>query len=156
MSKKVILIIVAVAVLIIGLIGALLFLFLSREGVAFNSGSFSATSGGVGFTVGIQTGSGSGVSNVENNTWRATPYRANGTSRIDYTFTSANLEAMTVKSTNSDGNIFLTLTQGEREKTFDITGEFIQNIDISDFEPGRIRLRLNFQNARNIDTLISW
>ena len=155
-KKKLIAIIVVVAIVIIGIVIASLVLFLNREGIVVNSGTFSATSGGTGFTFGVQAGSRNGISNVSNNTWRAIPYRANGNSRIDYTFTDTNLEAMTVKSTNSEGRISLTFIQGDMERTFDITGEFHENIDMSDFQPGRIRLRLDFENARNIDTLISW
>jgi hypothetical protein len=42
------------------------------------------------------------------------------------------------------------LIQGDTERTFDITGEFNENIDMRGFEPGRIRLRLVFENAENV------
>jgi len=126
-----------------------------REGLAVNSGTFTA-SGGTGFTFGVQAGGRGGISNVSNNTWRASPTRANGNSRVDYTFTDANLEAMTVRSTNTEGRISLVFSQGDVERTFDITDDFHENVDMSDFEQGRIRLRLVFDNAGNVNTLISW
>ena len=155
-KKKIIAITAVVAFVIIGIVAASGVFFLNREGVAVNSGTFSATSGSVGFTFGVGVGSRNGISNVSNNTWRATPYRANGNSRVDYTFTAANLEAMTVRSTNDEGRISLVFIQGDMERTFDITGEFYENIDMGGFVPGSIRLRLVFENARDVDTLIRW
>ncbi|MDR2569575.1 MAG: hypothetical protein LBD23_04660 [Oscillospiraceae bacterium] len=159
MSKnKKIAIIAVVALVIIGVgvtASVFVFDFFDREGIVVNSGTFS-TSGGTGFTFGVQAGGRGGISNVSNNSWRASPGRANGNSRVDYTFTAANLEAMTVRSTNAEGKISLTFTQGDIERTFDITNEFNENIDMSSFEPGRIWLRLEFDNATNVDTVISW
>ncbi|MDR2599420.1 MAG: hypothetical protein LBC73_04000 [Oscillospiraceae bacterium] len=159
MKKKILIaIIIMAALVIIGIVAALaIFVFnnFDREGIAVNSGTFT-TSSGTGFTFGVQAGARGGISNVSNNTWRANPSRANGNSRVDYTFTAANLEAMTVRSTNSEGRISITFIQDDIEITFDITGEFHENIDMSGFEPGRIRLRLEFENAENVDTLISW
>ena len=157
MNKPMLIIIIVfvVTIMIIGIITALVMLSFGREGIAINSGTFT-TSDDIGLTFGVQAGIGSGITNVSNNTWRATPGRANGNSRVDYTFTAANLDAMTVSSTNAEGNILLTFAQGDLEKTFDITGEFHENVDMSVFEPGRIRLRLVFENARNIDTVINW
>jgi hypothetical protein len=156
--RKLIVIIAVVAIVIIGIVAvsvAFIFDIFDREGIAFNSGTFT-TSGGTGFTFGITPGERGGISNVSNNTWRASPSSANGSSRIDYTFTTANLEAMTVRSTNSEGKISLSFTQGDTERIFDITGEFHENIDMSGFEPGRIRLRLVFDNARDVNTVVSW
>jgi len=155
-KKKLIVLVMVAAFVVSGIVAAATVFFLNHEGLAVNSGTFSATSGGVGFTFGVQAGGRNGISNVSNNTWRATPYRANGSSRVDYTFTAANLEAMTVRSTNSEGRISLSFLQGDVERVFDITGGFYENIDISDFQPGRIRLRLGFENARDVDTFISW
>lgn len=155
-SKKLIIITVGVILVIIGIIATSFVIFLNREGVAVNSGTFSATPGGAGFVFGVSAGGSNGIFNVYNNTWRVMPYRANGNSRIDYTFTAANLEAMAVRSTNTEGKISLTFTQEDVEITFDITGEFYENINLSDFQPGSVRLRLHYENARNVDTLISW
>jgi len=156
LNKKVIAITAVVALVIIGTVAASVVFFLNREGVAVNTGTFSATSGSVGFTFGVEAEGRNGISNVSNNTWRATPYSANGNSRVDYTFTAANLEAMTVRSTNSEGRISLEFIQGDIERTFDITGDFYENVDMNGFEPGRIRLRLVYENTRDVDVLIRW
>ncbi|MCL1883203.1 MAG: hypothetical protein FWF81_05550 [Defluviitaleaceae bacterium] len=155
--KKIIALTVIVAIVIIVVaVVALAILPFNREGIAFSSGTFTSTSSGAGFTFGVQAGSRNGIYNVTDNTWRATPYRANGNSRVDYTFTAANLEAMTVESTNAEGRISLTFTQGDTERAFDVTNEFHENIDMSGFEPGRIRVRLVFENASDVNTLIRW
>jgi len=156
-KKKFTAIIILAVLLIVGIIAAILAVNFNREGVAFNSGTFSTTARGRTFSIGVHTNSSNnGIYNVSSNTWRASPYRANGNSRIYYTFTAANLEAMTVRSTNAEGSVSLTFTQGDVEKTLDITREFYENIDMRGFEPGRIRLRLVFENARNVNTLINW
>ncbi|MCL2719607.1 MAG: hypothetical protein FWE14_12610 [Lachnospiraceae bacterium] len=156
-KKKLIAIIMVAALVIIGIITAIVMFAFDRDGIAVNSGTFTS-SGGTGFTFGIgaRTGSRGGISNVSNNTWMASPRRANGNSRVDYTFAAAELEAMTVRSTNTEGRVRLTFTQGGTETTFDLTGEFHENVDMSSFYPGRIRLRLEFKDARNVDTVVSW
>jgi len=155
-SKKKVFIVSGTVVLVIaGIVAAVLVFIFSRQGVAVNSGTFSSSS--LGFSVGIQVGAGArGISNVSNNTWTASLNSGNGTSRVDYTFTAACLDAFSVRSENAEGEIRLVLIQGDAERTFDITGNFNQNIDLSDFEPGRIRLRLEFESARDVDTLVSW
>ena len=155
-NKKVIALVAVIAVIIIGTIAAIVFFTFDREGVAFNSGSFSATSGGRTFSIGVHSRSSDGIYNVANNTWRASPARANGSSRVNYTFTATNLDNMTVRNTNTEGMVSLTFTQGDAEKTVDITGDFNENIDMSSFEPGQITLRLVFENATNVEALISW
>lgn len=155
-KKKLMAIITAVALVLIGTVVTVLVLVLNREGIAVSSGTFSAASSGVGFTFGVEAGGRNGISNISNNTWSASLNRANGSSRVDYTFTAANLNAMTVRNENAEGSVSLTFTQGNTVKTFDITGDFNGNIDMSGFAAGRIRLRLVFENARNVNTLISW
>ena len=138
-TKKLVLLISALALVIVATVTVVLVVAFTREGVAVNSGTF--------------TGS---PNNVANDSWNISVARANGSSRIDYTFTAANLSAMHVTSTNSSGSITLTATQGDIERTFDITGAFNDNIDMSGFEPGRVRLRLQFSNAENVEILINW
>ncbi|MCL2198535.1 MAG: hypothetical protein FWB80_06400 [Defluviitaleaceae bacterium] len=157
MNKKKLIVIFAVIAFFVIVVAAIISLFVfTREGIAVNSGTFSATASGRTFELGIHSGAANGIYNVANNTWRVSPARANGSSRVNYTFTAANLEALTVRSTNAEGNISLTLTQGDTEKTIDITSQFYKNLDMNGFESGRIRLHLVFENARDVDTLISW
>ena len=139
-NKKLGVIIIAVLLVIAGIIAAIIAVVLTREGLAFNSGVFTNNR----------------ISNVSNDSWRVAPIRANGSSRIDYTFNAANLAAMRVNSTNSEGKITLKFIQGDNEKAVDITGDFNDSIDMSGFASGKIRVRLEYDNARDVDCIISW
>lgn len=48
------------------------------------------------------------------------------------------------------------ITQGDTERNVDITGEFNETIDMGGFEPGSIRLRLNFEKAESVNVVINW
>jgi len=126
-----------VAMLVIAAI--VLGIVFTREGVVVKSGAISG-----------------GLSYVKNDTWSTTASKFNGHCRVDKTLNSDNLATFRVNSTNSDGKVFLKLTQGDVEKTIEITGEFNDKIDMGEFKPGRIRLRLEFEHAEDVNISISW
>lgn len=74
--------------------------------------------------------------------------------RVD--FSSDNLAALHVDNTNSGGTVSLKITQGDIEKTFDISGDFSQEIDMSGFKPGRISLYLDFEGTKDVKLDIKW
>ena len=88
--------------------------------------------------------------------WMFSARTANGHSTRTLSFSSANLASLHVENTNSGGGVFLIMTQNNIERTVDITGAFNGNIDMSDFEPGRIRLRLSFEKAQGVNVVMSW
>ena len=95
--------------------------------------------------------------NREADSWLITVNRVNGHARRDIDFTAESLSALHVESTNSDGSVSLLITQGEVTRTIDLTGEFNQVLDISnDFQPGSVRLRLEFENAETVRVSLSW
>ena len=94
--------------------------------------------------------------NVTNDTWRVRSSRANGYSRVYYIFDETDLATMHVNSRNATGSIHLTFTQGDLERTVDISNEYYGYIDLSGFEPGEVRLRLEFEDAVQINITISW
>ena len=103
------------------------------------------------------TTSGTLTHNNEVDSWLISVNRVNGNSRRDITFTSESLTALHVENTNSNGSVNLIITQGETERMIDISGNFNEILDISDdFEPGSIRLRLEFENAENVRVSLSW
>jgi hypothetical protein len=130
---------VIMAVTIALVAGILIFVF-TREGITVNSGSFS----------------GKRPSNISGGVWKAELLTANGHSRVDYTFSADDLASMRVDSTNSAGRISLVITQGDVERTIDISGEYSGDIDMSAFKPGRLRLLLNYENAEEVDVVVSW
>jgi len=93
----------------------------------------------------------------EVDSWLISINRVNGSSRRDINFTTESLTSLHVENTNSDGNVSLVISQGETEQTIDISDNFNEILDISDtFEPGSIRLRLEFENAENVRVSLSW
>ena len=92
----------------------------------------------------------------EVDSWSYTASRINGNARRDIDFSAEELANLHVSSSNSEGNIQLTLSQGDIEETFDISDSFFGSIDTSAFESGQIRVALRFDGARDIDLLINW
>ena len=103
------------------------------------------------------TMSGALTHNIEANSWLISINRVNGNSRRDVTFTSESIRALHVENTNNGGSVALVITQGEAQRRIDISGNFNEILDISDdFEPGSIRLRLEFESAENVRVSLSW
>lgn len=136
MKKKYVIVGAAAIVLIAAIVLAIVF---TREGVVVKSGAVAG-----------------GLSYVENDIWKTTASKINGYCRVDKTFDSDNLATFHVNGTNNGGKVFLIMSQGDIERTIEITGEYDKKIDMSEFTPGRVRLRLDFENAEDIHILISW
>ena len=80
-----------------------------------------------------------------------------GYSQRDVDFSADNLTALHVESSIGDGAMELVLTQGSAKKTVEITGEMNQGIDMKDFKPGNIHMRLNAKEAKDgVSVIISW
>ena len=90
------------------------------------------------------------------NSWTiaATSLRGHSTRTLDVT--AEQLAALHVASTNSGGELRLTITQSDVSEHFDLTGAFEGPIDASTFEPGRISLRLDFERVEDVSVHISW
>ncbi|MCL2361322.1 MAG: hypothetical protein FWC73_05875 [Defluviitaleaceae bacterium] len=103
------------------------------------------------------TTSGTLTHNNEVDSWFISINRVNGNSMRDITFTSESLTELHVENTNSSGSVVLIITQDETERRIDISDNFNEILDISDdFEPGSIRLRLEFESAENVRVSLSW
>jgi len=89
--------------------------------------------------------------------WTYTADSVNGrlTTR-NLTLTAENLASLHVESRIGSGGASLILMQGDNERTIDISGNFSGYIDTSGFEPGDIRLRLQYDSARNVNVSITW
>ena len=88
--------------------------------------------------------------------WTLKAKSADSSDTYDVDLNADNLSSFRVTSTSSEGKASLIITQGETEKTIDISGEFNENIDMGDFEPGTFSLRLSFEQAGNVNVAISW
>lgn len=130
---------IVIGVVVMLVIAAIVAVALIWEGVVVKSG-FSSNA----------------ISYVKNDTWITSASSVNGHYKVNKTFDYGNLAAFNANSTNSGGKVFLKLIQGKVEKSIDITGEFNDKIDMSEFEPGRIWLRLEFENAKDLNISVSW
>lgn len=139
MNRRLVIIGVVVMLVIAGIVAGVLAIVFTREGVVIKSGFLSNVS-----------------SFVKNDTWITSARKINGHCRVDKTLDSDNLLALRANSTNSVGKVFLKLIQGDVEKTIDITGEFNDEIDMDEFKPGRIRMRLEFEDAETVNVVVSW
>ncbi len=92
----------------------------------------------------------------EENSWEITASKVNGHTSRSQEFSADNLAALHVQNTNGAGNVSVLLTQGDTEKTVDVTGEFNESIDMAGFEAGSLTLRLNFENAEDVSIMITW
>lgn len=139
MKKRIIIIGVVAMLVIAAIVAVVLVKAFTSEGVVVNSGVSSGYS-----------------TYVKNNTWSTTADKINGHCRVDITFDSDNLAVFRANATNSSGKVFLKLIQDEVENAIDITGEFNDKLDMGDFKPGRIRLRLEFEESENVHVVINW
>jgi hypothetical protein len=88
--------------------------------------------------------------------WGHTASRINGNTIRSIDFSAEGLANLHARSSTDEGSISLTLSQGDIEKTLDFSSSFYGNIDTNAFEPGRIRLELRFDDARDVNLLITW
>ena len=95
-------------------------------------------------------------SRTRNQEWVMTGRSANGSRSHSPTLSATQLGNLAVSSTNSEGAIMLVLTQGSIREVVDITGDFFGTINTSSFQPGRINMRVQFYQARDINITINW
>jgi len=107
-------------------------------------------------TVATWTTSGTLVNERETDSWFISVGRANGHIRRDATFAADSLELVQIRSFNADGEITLTFTQGDSETVIDLSGGLDGFMNLIQFEPGTIGIRLDFNNATDIDIYIDW
>ena len=119
--------------------------------------SAAALSGcGANTTIASWTTSGTVTNQSQDEGWFIAVARANGHIRRDATFTQDNIYHFFIRSSNTGGEVRLTLTQGDTEVEFDLTGETDVFPILSGFQPGNIRLRLDFDSATDVEVLITW
>ena len=97
------------------------------------------------------------VSNSEDYSWVVSASRVNGNiTRQDVDFGIENLDMLHINSTNSEGEVHLTLIQGDNKIDVNITKEFTGFLITEGLEPGNIIMRLDFDNAVDVHVEIKW
>ena len=108
-------------------------------------------------TASTWSGSNSGRSEVrEVDSWEVTARSINGYGYRDIEFSAENLAALHASISYSNGSVTMTLSQGSVENVINISTDFNENIDMSDFSAGRIRVRLDFDNTSDVSIDIGW
>jgi hypothetical protein len=133
-------------VLSTGLFAAGLVTFVTAELEGFSTGFGSVSSG-------VSTVS---RSQVRNNVWTYTARSKNGWERRSPNLTAEQLANFHVLSDSGEGVLLLRLEQGDVSETIDISGFFDQQINMSAFEAGRVRITIEFSRARDVDITINW
>jgi len=88
--------------------------------------------------------------------WHITASSLNGHGTRTVNMSPDGLSALNVTSMNAAGNITLTLSQGDTTSTVDISGNYSGSIDTSKFAAGKLNLRLDYANAKDVDVYLSW
>ena len=78
----------------------------------------------------------------------------NATRRLYLTY--AELDSIHIISSNTVGDVLFRLTQDNIEHVYDISGYFSGTLSTDAFQAGRIRLRVDFGGAENVDFFVSW
>ena len=111
----------------------------------------------IGGNAGVYSWGGTMLSRSEKaDSWAISANTVTGSGRRTINFSEDNLSALRAENTNDEGTVLLKLTQGDNEKTIDISGEFGESIDTSGFLPGKIKMRVEFTKVKKLKLNISW
>ena len=103
-----------------------------------------------------QIGSFAGYDDIlRNGVWTISAERANGYSRRTPALRGVEMDVFHVISTG-DGNISLRIEQERHIETIDISNSFDGHIDLHRFEPGRIGITVEFDQAEDVNITIRW
>jgi len=101
--------------------------------------------------------SNSGLSaNSQASSWSITARSVNGNSLRRLDLTAAELANIHIVSSHTAGVVNVVLIQDGDEQVFSIESGFDGILDTSNFEAGRIRMRIVFANAQDVDIAVNW
>ena len=103
----------------------------------------------------VKSLSGSGVQSYTPQRWKMTG-SWNGYVSRTYKLTADNADTIYIESKNDSGTMTLLITQADQERSIDISDNYSGNIDLSGFEIGKVKVRLDIANAKGIELLITW
>ncbi|MCL2476370.1 hypothetical protein [Candidatus Bathycorpusculum sp.] len=95
-----------------------------------------------------------------NSIWTFSAQSAQGYSTIYCDLTQQDLNKLTIDSNIAEGEMFLILIQDKYSKSIDLSGGAknlsAEEMDLDMFNPGRISMRLKFNNAKDLSVNINW
>jgi hypothetical protein len=90
---------------------------------------------------------------VEDGGWAISAGRVNGHATRDVDIDS---ESMYVFGTFSSGGVRVTISQGNKSEVITLTDNFAEYINMGEFSPGRVRLRIDFNEAHATHVILAW
>ena len=94
-------------------------------------------------------------SRLRDSEWMFSARTANGWVRRTPNLSAEELAAFHVTSSSGQG-VRLRLEQDDRIEVIDLSGNINEPVDLSDFVPGRIRIRLEFERANDVYVRVRW
>jgi len=99
------------------------------------------------------------VSNSQPTSWMivAETVRGHATRRIE--MSAEQMAGLHVRSSSDSGEVWLVVSDDDPNfrMSVDLSGEFDEYVDLGDaFEPGRIRLRLEFVDVEGLELYLRW
>jgi hypothetical protein len=88
--------------------------------------------------------------------WAVTADTIDGYAYRDVTFGTGNLVSFYAESGNRRGRVTLTLAQDGVEKVLTLDREYAGRVDMDGFKPGRVHMRLDFENATDLALSLNW
>jgi hypothetical protein len=88
--------------------------------------------------------------------WVITANTVHGTGTRTVSLSAENLANFTVNNSSGGGAVRLVLSQGGNELSLDLSGRYNQMIDMEGFLPGRVRMRVSFDGARDVRFELRW
>jgi len=88
--------------------------------------------------------------------WSITASSVNGRSERRLELTAEELANIHVVSSHDAGVVNVVLIQDGEDHVFSMAGGFDGTLDTAELQPGRLRMRLVFANAQNVDIRVAW
>lgn len=104
----------------------------------------------------IRVGATAGMEIYWNRQWTISYKAASATLTKTVKVSDADLSAFYMKSRCEKGEVGLKLSQGKKEKTFDVSSGFNGMLDMSGFNAGLVKMELRIKAAKNLKIAIGW
>jgi len=104
----------------------------------------------------IRVGATAGIAFYWNRQWTVKYKAASATLTKTVKLSNEDLAAFYVKGKCESGSLVLDISQGSETKKIDISNIYNQKIDMSNFNPGLIKLVLKAKSAKNMNVFVGW
>lgn len=91
--------------------------------------------------------------------WDFTAASVNGYTSRNVDFSAESIAAINIESTNEEGAIRLSFTQGDRKEEIEVTGSYSDTVNLAQlggFTAGSVSIRIDFEQAKGLALHLSW